>query len=235
MKKLFVIALAGLAMGLVACGGPAEEGGQPSGGSYDTTVNTDSTYVCYKVAGNIESAPGAGDIDWDFSADYDGGENVAVMKACSLNDVAQKSTALADLYKARGVSFIYMSGTISFGTSSSDWPTNYIQNGEVKEGHGNQVFKVCGMETTTVHDDESGADLTVYNRAIHIPSPECYAENLTPDMYYSGPKGEEPDAAGNDHNYNPVVFEAGSYTIFCAKYKKVTDGYVYGIGLVKNA
>ena len=225
MKKSLFCAVLSAAALLVSCGGDG-------GAKYDETVLADGQYQYYKVAGNV--TVGGKNVDWDFLEGKPDGDP-SIMKAASIKDVSAISTEVADLLVARGVSAIYVLEHVEFGKNSGgSWETNYLDaEGAAKTGTGNHCFKVCPMKSTDVPNEETGETVTTWSRAAHIPSPETYAECLTPKTVYWGPKGETKDAAGNDHNFNPYVYGEKA-TIIAAKYKKVTNDYVYGVAVVNE-
>ena len=224
MKKSLFCAVLSAAALLVSCGGDG-------GAKYDDTILADGSYQYYKVAGNI--TVGDKNIDWDFLDGKPEGDP-SVMKAASLKEVAAISTEVADKLVERGVSCIYVLEHVVFGKNEGgNWDTNYLDaEGKAQAGKGNHCFKVCPMKSTDVAGDD-GQTVTTWSRAAHIPSPETYAECLTPKTVYWGPKGETKDDAGNDHNFNPYVYGEKA-TIIAAKYKKVTNDYVYGVAVVNE-
>lgn len=217
MKSKLLSAVLGcaLVMGLAACGGdPAP--------SYSEKVLADADHNCYVVMGDNavgETDEVAKDLAWDYTEQ-------GKMTATSVLEISKKNVPLANTLNEKPLAALYYLENVRLGTKLASWTSKCVKGQEVLELNGSYCVKTGSVN----YDPEDD----VYSVDEWIPSPEHYTENLTPASLYMPPHSEEKDAAGNDHNANPMAFECGLYTVVVARYSKAVGDSFFGLGLIKT-
>lgn len=243
-KKLLTLVLAGMALGLVACG-ETPTTVEPTSDPEPTTVEPTSeadpdddilaldTYDAMNVAGEFQCHNGElmAKAAWGYAEH-------SVMEAASFNMVKAingvdggEGQALYTALKERSVKGLYIFEGIEVGSEAAQaeagsWQATAKINDEFVKLNSSYALKVIGCE----YDAED--DTWTANWLIDKGS---YAEPLNGQIDLSFPHAEEKDEGDRDWTANPVIINgAGIYTVVYAEYDGLVGDCHCGLAVVKT-
>lgn len=228
MKKRILTGFLGLflVLGLTACGGKKDDGGNKEPAVDETKILEDKEHDSWALHGNFKLATGEENA-WNGKSNelYEASK----MTATSLSDLKAASETAYTKMKAAGVKYLYKYVGAEFGTIEHNWGKKFWTGTKMMYADGSYAFKAVQLSYDA--EDE------VYSEDMWIPdAKKAHAQCVTDNMFI--PIWQE---ALDEHGFSwasdqVVTGGAGVYTVFVAQYNNPSsaDKAGYGFALIRT-